>query len=78
MTDVLISLGSNMEKTINITAALQALEARSAITTKAVSAIYETKAIGADGNPSEQEDFHNAAALIETDELVAAVKLARK
>lgn len=67
MIEVLISLGSNVEKEKNISAALHALEAQSAIKIKAVSSIYETAAVGADGNPSDQEDFHNAAVLIETD-----------
>jgi 2-amino-4-hydroxy-6-hydroxymethyldihydropteridine diphosphokinase len=67
MIEVLISLGSNVEKEKNTSAALQALEAQPAIEIKAVSSIYETKAIGADGIPSHQEDFHNAAVLIETD-----------
>ena len=73
MTEVLISLGSNVEKEKNISAALQALEDQPAIVINAVSSIFETKAIGVDGVQSDQEDFHNAAVLIETD--LAATEL---
>jgi 2-amino-4-hydroxy-6-hydroxymethyldihydropteridine diphosphokinase len=67
MVQALISMGSNVEKEKNIPAAQRALEAQPSIQLAAVSAIYATAAIGADGNQSSQEDFHNAAALIETD-----------
>ncbi len=67
MVDAMISLGSNIEKEKNIPAALQALEAQPGIKCKKVSSVYETKAVGADGKPNEQEGFHNAALLIETE-----------
>ncbi len=67
MIEALISLGSNIEKEKNISAALRALEAQPEISCMKVSSVFETKAIGADGTPTGQKDFHNVAVLIETD-----------
>ena len=67
MVQVLISLGSNVEKEKNIPAARRAMEAQPSTKVLAFSSVYATEAIGSDGNRSSQDDFHNAAALIETD-----------
>ena len=58
---VLVSLGSNVEPERNLPAAIELLEEDGCFNVLAVSAIYETPAVGPDGQP----DFQNAAVLIE-------------
>ena len=66
MNQVLIALGSNVEKERNVPAALALLRAQPAIAICAVSPLYETIPIGGDGSPSGQPAFHNGALLVET------------
>ena len=66
MTAVLISLGSNIDRDVNLLAALQTMAEEEDMTVVAVSDFLETPAIGSDGNFSSQEPFFNAAAKIET------------
>ncbi|MEZ4659571.1 MAG: 2-amino-4-hydroxy-6-hydroxymethyldihydropteridine diphosphokinase [Caldilineaceae bacterium] len=66
MNQVLIALGSNMEKEQNAPAALALLRTQPALVVRAVSPLYETTPIGADGQPSAQPPFHNGAVLVET------------
>lgn len=66
MVQALISLGSNMDREANLSAALDKIECHPAMMLMAVSDTFETPAIGDDGGRSGQEAFHNAAALIET------------
>lgn len=64
---VLVMLGSNIEPTKNVPAAVAALAHSADLRLISASPTYVTPAIGPDGQPSSQADFHNAAALIETD-----------
>ena len=59
---VLVSLGSNIEPEHYIPSALELLEEDGCFNVLAVSAIYQTPAVG----PAGQAAFHNAAVLIET------------
>lgn len=64
---VLITLGSNIDRERNIQRALAGLERHQHLRMLAVSPVYITPAIGADGQPSAQPDFANAAVRAETD-----------
>ncbi len=64
MPAVLITLGSNIDKEINLPQALDALRQHPEMQVIAVSPIYVTAPVG--GAPG-QSDFYNAAAWIETD-----------
>ncbi|MCB0096001.1 MAG: 2-amino-4-hydroxy-6-hydroxymethyldihydropteridine diphosphokinase [Caldilineaceae bacterium] len=66
MNQVLIALGSNVEKEKNVPAALALLRAQPAMAICAISPLYETTPIGGDGSPSGQPAFHNGALLVET------------
>jgi 2-amino-4-hydroxy-6-hydroxymethyldihydropteridine diphosphokinase len=66
VTQVLISLGSNMNKERNLPAAVALLGQHPAVEVLQVSSPLETPAIGADGGIAEQPPFHNAAVLAET------------
>jgi 2-amino-4-hydroxy-6-hydroxymethyldihydropteridine diphosphokinase len=67
MIPVFITLGSNIEPERNLPAAVRLLADHEGITVLRVSRVYRSPAIGADGkvNP-DQQDFLNAAVLIET------------
>ena len=71
--EVLIALGSNIERERNMAAAIDRLRAHPAIDLLAVSPIYTTAAIGHDGAESGQPIFANAAARVATD--LAAAEL---
>lgn len=64
MPAVLITLGSNIDKEVNLPQALDALRRHPAMQIIAVSPIYVTAPVG--GEPG-QSEFYNAAAWIETD-----------
>jgi 2-amino-4-hydroxy-6-hydroxymethyldihydropteridine diphosphokinase len=66
VTQVLISLGSNLEKERNLPAAVALLGQYPDVEVLCVSSPLETPAIGADGRIAEQPLFHNAAVLAET------------
>lgn len=66
MKQMLIAMGSNVQKEEKIAAAIQALRKRAEMQLCAVSAIYETVPIGHNGLPSDQPTFYNGAALVET------------
>jgi 2-amino-4-hydroxy-6-hydroxymethyldihydropteridine diphosphokinase len=68
MPDVLLLLGSNIDKERNLRAAVRLLGR--AVEIVALSAVYETTPVGLHGQP----DFLNAAALIRTDLTAAALK----
>jgi 2-amino-4-hydroxy-6-hydroxymethyldihydropteridine diphosphokinase len=68
MAQVVLTLGSNIDKETNLPAAVRLLAARATVT--AVSSVYETLAAGL----HEQPNFFNAAVLIETDESPAELK----
>jgi 2-amino-4-hydroxy-6-hydroxymethyldihydropteridine diphosphokinase len=61
MNRVILSLGSNIDKEVNLPAAVRLL--RDLVPVIAVSPIYETSARGTEDQP----DFYNAAVLIETE-----------
>lgn len=67
MTNVLIAVGSNEGKESNIPAAVDLLDAHPQIHVLAQSPAFATPAIGPDGLPAPQPEFHNAALLVETD-----------
>ncbi|MBU8977422.1 MULTISPECIES: 2-amino-4-hydroxy-6-hydroxymethyldihydropteridine diphosphokinase [unclassified Lysobacter] len=60
MSRAYLSLGSNVDATAHLRAAVQALRERFGAVV--MSPVYRTRAVGFDG-----PDFHNAAAIIETD-----------
>lgn len=60
MSRAYLSLGSNLDPGLHLGAAIDALRER--FGTLVLSPVYRTRAVGFDGN-----DFHNAAAVIETD-----------
>lgn len=66
MHDVLLLLGSNIEKERMIPAAVAGLRSDPNIDVIRVSATYATPAIGADGAESAQPTFHNVAVYIRT------------
>jgi 2-amino-4-hydroxy-6-hydroxymethyldihydropteridine diphosphokinase len=66
VTQVLISLGSNVAKETNLPAAVVQLAAQPTVTVLAVSPVLQTAAVGPDGAPSGQPPFHNQALLAET------------
>lgn len=66
MPDVLLLLGSNIDKERNIPAAVDALQASPLVEVCAVSSVLETPAVGADGQASGQESFHNVAVHVRT------------
>jgi 2-amino-4-hydroxy-6-hydroxymethyldihydropteridine diphosphokinase len=63
---VVIAIGSNVAKTENVPAALNLLHAKADLDVQAVSDVLETVAVGPDGQPSGQENFHNLAVLADT------------
>ncbi len=63
MADVLISIGSNIDKESNVPEAVRALERHPRIDVRNVSRIYDSEPVGPPGQPQ----FHNAAVRIETD-----------
>ena len=63
---VLITLGSNINRKKNIEEALARLEQQPDLKILAVSPVYVTQAIGADGRAAAQPAFSNAAICIET------------
>jgi 2-amino-4-hydroxy-6-hydroxymethyldihydropteridine diphosphokinase len=74
--EVLITLGSNIDRERNIQRALAELERHPRLRVLAVSPVYVTPALGADGQPSGQADFANAAVRAETDLEPAALRQA--
>lgn len=68
MIPVFITLGSNIDADKNLPAAVRLLADHEGITVRRVSRVYRSPAVGADGkvNP-DQDDFLNAAVLIDTD-----------
>lgn len=64
---VLIALGSNIDRERNMVAAIDRLRAHPAIEVLAASPIYTTAPIGRDGAVTEQPVFANAAVRVETD-----------
>jgi 2-amino-4-hydroxy-6-hydroxymethyldihydropteridine diphosphokinase len=62
----LISLGSNIDKEVNLPAAIDLLREQPGLTVVAVSPVLATAAIAADGQPAAQPTFHNAAVRAET------------
>ncbi len=66
MTKVLISMGSNIDKEINLPAAIALLQTNPKIMVLAVSPVLVTSALGADGQPANQPSFHNAGVLADT------------
>lgn len=72
--EILITLGSNIDRERNIQRALAELERHPRLRVLAVSPVYVTPALGADGQPSAQADFANAAVRAETDLEPAALR----
>lgn len=68
MSQVLIALGSNIEPEANLQRAVQLLAAR--VRLIAVSPVYETRPVG----KTDQPDFLNAVALIETEREATVLK----
>lgn len=66
MVKALISLGSNIDRRVNVPAAVHMMVKCDDIVVIAVSDFFETPAIDRHGLPSQQEGFLNAAVLIET------------
>lgn len=66
MKPVLVVLGSNIDKEINLPKAIEKLRQSPGINVEAVSSTYETAPIGRDGQQSEQPAFYNAAVLLQT------------
>lgn len=64
--EALIALGSNIEQAANLSRAHAALAAHPAIELLAVSPIYVTAAVAADGSLADQPGFYNAAARVAT------------
>ncbi len=76
MAQVLLSIGSNIDKRRNIALALSALGNNEQLSLVCHSRIYETVAIGSDGKPSDQPSFHNLAAKVVTELSVACLTAA--
>ena len=76
MTDALLLLGSNVEPEKNIPAALEALRNMWGIKLLAASPTFQSPAIGADGLPAAQPEFHNTAVYIRTDLSVRQLRAA--
>lgn len=66
MADAVILLGSNIDPATNIALAVAALRKLEHATVSACSRTFVTPAIGSDGKPSGQADFHNAALRLTT------------
>lgn len=66
MKPVLVALGSNIEKELNLPRAIEKLRLSPSISLEAVSSIYETAPIDRNGELTEQPTFYNAAALLKT------------
>lgn len=64
---VLITLGSNINREQNVVEALARLEQQPDLEVLAVSPVYVTPAVGADGRRAAQPAFSNAAICIETE-----------
>jgi 2-amino-4-hydroxy-6-hydroxymethyldihydropteridine diphosphokinase len=64
---VLITLGSNINREQNVNEALARLEQQPDLHILAVSPIYVTQAVGADGKAAAQPAFSNAAICVETE-----------
>lgn len=61
MSRAVVSLGSNIDRSVNIPAAVRAIRRHADMTVVSSSCVYESAAIGGDYPP-----FHNAAVLLET------------
>ena len=59
MNEMLINIGSNVDKEVNVPAAIARLRTQPGITVLGVSSVLETPAIGADGQPADQPNYHN-------------------
>lgn len=66
MKSVLVMLGSNINKEINLPNAIETLRASPHIDVKAVSSTYETAPVRDDGQLGDQPTFYNAAVLLST------------
>ena len=66
LVEALISLGSNIDRNVNMPAAIHVMNDRDDMAVIAVSDFFETPAIDNYGLQSQQEAFLNAAVLIET------------
>jgi 2-amino-4-hydroxy-6-hydroxymethyldihydropteridine diphosphokinase len=75
MVPVFVTLGSNIMPEHNLPAAVEMLAHEPGLDVRAVSRVYRSPAVGADGsiNP-DQEDFLNAAVLVETDLSIPTLK----
>jgi GTP cyclohydrolase IA len=62
MTEIVVALGSNIEREANIAEAIRLMRRHRGIEVERVSQVYESKAVGSDGAP----DFYNAAVLART------------
>ena len=59
MNAILVSIGSNVAKEMNVPAAVARLAAEPGITVLAVSSVLATPAVGADGQPDGRPAYHN-------------------
>lgn len=59
MNEILINIGSNVDKEVNVPAAIARLEAAPGIKVLAVSSVLETPAVGPDGQPDGRPAYHN-------------------
>lgn len=66
MKSVLVMLGSNIDKEINLPKAIEKLQTVPEFNVEAISSTYETSPIGRDGQETEQSAFYNAAILLQT------------
>ena len=66
LVDVLVALGSNIEKERNLPLAIEMLQRHAEIAVTKVSSVYEAPAIDRHGEVAEQSSFHNAAVWLET------------
>ncbi|HHW86531.1 MAG TPA: 2-amino-4-hydroxy-6-hydroxymethyldihydropteridine diphosphokinase [Chloroflexi bacterium] len=64
---VLITLGSNINREQNVVEALRRLEQEPDLKVLTVSPVYVTQAVGADGKVTDQPAFSNAAICVETE-----------
>ena len=67
MNPILVMLGSNINKEVNLPKAIEKIRALPEVCIEAVSGIYETAPIGHDGKKSEQPAFYNAAVYLQTE-----------
>lgn len=66
MVDVLITLGSNIEPSTNYAKAVALVTEQPDLTLKQSSPIYESVPVGPDGQPLDQQPYHNGAIWVET------------